>query len=268
MIQTRLKANITLGTISISGWRKPRIDFLNEDGVASVLNVAMDFGKVVRETKGREGGLEYIEIEIESEKEKRFMKEYSVLAEEINGRPRKVGELGYILGLHSEVDVAVDQRNNLLKRGDNYEAIVCGKNFTSTNYMHATLTKEVVEELDSSKATYIEDYIYLRQFERIGKAKAPGHIKEEAFRELFESLTKDWYAPSLLMSRQARKFIIKRYVGIALGLMVAWGYAGDVPDMVAVATEMGFNNEIQPEIYKSLVSALKFAEKLGDVKLR
>lgn len=224
--------------------------------------MAIDFGKVVEERTNDDNKIEAIVVEIEPGLADRFMREYLVMVEDNHN----IGRLGYVLGLHSAVFLS-KTNGRFSKSMMGYDAVVEGRNIGTGVYMFATLSEKVVEDFDPDSAFYLEDYIYLMQYERLGKATAPREISEDAFLELFESLTKLWDAVSLLITKRTQRMLAMRYAGIALGMLVAWDYRSEVQKMAAIATELALDDKLRPEIYKTFVEALKFAEELGDVEL-
>ena len=257
----KFAANTFLSMASVvNGDGRVRQDFPSRDAMANLINMAMDFGEVLDTQEDENGRIITTEVEIDPELRERFLKEYDIIT---SGRSN-IGCLGYVLGLHSAVFVPMDRSSNLIETATGYSGVVEGGNIRTGTYMYVSLNKSVVDNMQ--EPFFFEDYIYLRQLEREGKVAAPWHIPQEAFEELFKSLGDLMDTPTIFLSKSTTRMLARRYAGIALGLMVRWGYVDDVSTMASTATEMALDDKIRKEIFKSFVEALELARTLGDVE--
>jgi len=241
-----------------------QFDYANEDTLANIANIGADYGKVIDTTED-DGKLLAIRIEIPERRLKRLTKETQILAM----KRAWLGHVGYVLGLHSGVYVNIDPKTKEPQKVDygedsDYAGVVQALHVRKGYYMWVTVGKSAHDKLTEPK--FFEDYIFLRQMERAGKkVELPERIPEAVFEELLDSLTKLISAPSFLLTPRGKVMLARRYAGIAVGLMVRWGFKEDIPTLMAVATNMSLDNRVDGRIYQSLVDAVKLAQKWGDI---
>ena len=240
-----------------------QFDYANEDTLANIANVGADYGKVIDTTEDDDGKLLAIRIEIPERRLKRLTKETQILAM----KRTWLGHVGYVLGLHSGAYVNIDpntRKPQTTADGENYAGVVQALHVRKGYYMWVTVGKSAHDKLAEPK--FFEDYIFLRQMERAGKkVELPERIPEDVFEELLDSLTKLITGPSLFLTPRGKVMLARRYAGIAVGLMVRWGFKEDIPTLMAVATNMSLDNRVDSRVYQSLVDAVKLAQKWGDL---
>lgn len=233
-------------------------DYKDKSTLVNIANIAADMGKITDTTEDEEGILA-IRIEVPDSKRNRLIKEVGVLS---SGK-RRLGRIGYVLGLHSSVYVSTNN-NKKLETPLGYSAVVQGTSVYNGIYMYVTLSKSIVDSMQGPR--FFEDYIYLRQLERAGVIKnTPDKIPVESFSELLKSLTEGLKVPWMLYSSRVKNMSIRRYAGIAVGMMVKYGYINSIPGLMAVATDMSLDKTIDPEIFGCLVDAVKLANRWGDI---
>jgi len=229
---------------------------LRMDTMLNVINMVLDFVENPEEFNGQK----VFKAVIGEDRKERFLAEFN----ELTKKHINLGRLGYVLGLHSAVFALTDRSGEYQKTMHGYSAGVMGENIRTRVYMYVTLSTSVMEE--RKEPFYVEDYIFLRQLELHGEAKAPEKIPSEAFRELFGSLMQFIKSPGLFFVTTRPKELARRYMGIVLGMLVRYGFKSSVKTMHAVATTMALEDELQNNLYKSFLDAYEFARQLGDVR--
>ena len=232
------------------------LHILSKDTMMNVTNMVLDFVDNPEELKTQK----VIKASIGEDKRERFLAEFN----ELTNRHVNLGRLGYVLGLHSAVFALTDRSGERQKTMHGYSAGVMGKNIYTKAYMYATLSPSVIDEHESP--FYVEDYIFLRQLELHGDAKAQNKIPADAFRELFNSMVEFMKLPTIFFVTSSRKDFARRYTGIVLGMLVRYGFKSSISTMHAVATSMALEDELPSNLYKSFLDAYEFAKQLGDVR--
>ena len=230
-------------------------NYVSKDTIANLLNIALSYGKEVDRTESKEEGLLGARIIIDRKYEDRFVEELNIITKK---RP-DLGRLGYVLGLHSGIYIAIDSKTkkpSMTTLG--YSARVSPLNIQYKDYMFATISKSVYESKEDPY--FFEDYIYLSQLN-----SKPEHISNESFDELLNSLDDMINKPALFISLKGRKFLAKRYLGIVVGMMVRWGFKKDIRTLMSVAMDMSMEGKLKDGMFESLVSAYNTSVGFGDL---
>jgi hypothetical protein len=230
-------------------------DFVKIDTLVNIANVALAYGEIVEKYKNPEtGSLERFTVRIQEGKEERFLKEIRTL----RGK-KPIGKVGYILGLHSAIFLSKDAATKEYHKNEwGYSAIVEGEYIRTGAYMMCTISNQVVEEWKDP--VRFEDYIFMAQH-----GKDPGRIPEETFNELIDDLSKFQNTPNIFLTPKGRDRLARRYMGIAVGLMVRWGFKKDIETLVSLAISRHFEDNIPHPLYTALMDAVNLAKKLGDL---
>jgi len=254
MLEVRLQ--FEAGSFAIMGNDRVVIaDYANKHKLVNIANAALEYGKITDEMQDDKDNILSMRIEVPDDKEDRLLKEVRVLSKSRG----KLGELGYVLGLHSSIFLSKDSRTGeFLKSPKGYSAVVEGHHLTTGTYMYATISNSVVEEFKNPY--YFEDYIYLHQIN-----KNPGNIPTTTFDELFNSLNDLIKSPAFFLTPKGKVMMVRRYAGIVLGLLVRHDLKGDIPTLMSIATSASLNDDIDGRIIQSFLDAFKLAKKWGDI---
>ena len=237
-------------------------NLVSGDTFRNVFNLALAFGEMTKSYED-EGGIAYAEVLVK-DRENRFLEELRILT----SKNRPVQEIGYILGLHSAIFVAIDPRskeplNRNITVGDKYiygySATVEGRYVTTKAYITVTLSRSVVDRREDP--FFFEDYIYLKQ---LGiDVKVPDQAFEGLVKGLNDMIVGS--GPTLFLTKQGVKMLAKRYAGIILGLLVQHGMLEDAKRLISMVLDMDLRGEIDSRLTKAFTDAYNLARKLGDL---
>ena len=232
-------------------------DFPSRDATLNAINLALAYGKLKSVEQDQ---VDYMcTVEIHKGKEKRFLEELNILAEE----NAPLGAVGYILGLHSSVFVSVDSKTKkkIPCGEDLYYASWEGSHFTTGTYMPTRLHRSVVDEERIPKNDDLfEDYIYMKQLKH--EVIIPDIAYEKMLSELSSQYKHPWH---LLYTSKTIRRITLRFVGMIPGILVQHGFKGDIPRVSAMITEGVLAGKIHSKLLKVWNESVETARKLGDL---
>lgn len=223
-----------------------------KSSVLNFANIALGHGKLIEKSEDILGTV----VKVKIRNEQRFLKEVKLLLDQ-----QDLGKIGYILGLHSALFVAIDKTSSKpIETAMGYRAVWEGKYIPTGVYMFASIHKPVVEVGKLPKRAIFEDYIYLAQ---LGKKV---QIPVEIYRELIGELVRIYQNPiHLFYSKSTVRSLTLRFVGMIPGILVQHGLKDDVYKVFSAITDLSLKEEVPQKILKTFKSSYNTARELGDL---